>query len=459
MWSISENSEFQSEISQFQSKLTDNDKDNFKFCYNIYKSLKQQIIIAQQYFSKFNFLLEFYDLLEQFQSDKQIEEYMKSYYYLLPIIFNNSIYSGILEETSYQEEEIEKLIKFTNKLNSLEGIEQINKFFKNPDDLKLKSSIQRHSITYTDEQQICRIPYQVCYAYFYSFHLKFQQNDLYVCYQNYKKLKIALRKIKELFMQERKLYKLMDLNIKNLKSQKIPQLKLIDLNINSEQIKQSFKQKIHFFQFDQYEIEYLQQFSVFTHCIANHNFEKKNYFGLSKIAVSNNNLLQVTSQGDDYVIQFELKDLSKNEIFHKFQLKSRGLIDIQFSQNTKYFYILQSFVFTLYEVVNTSELLNLEINLDYQEERYVNARFYQNDAKLILLSDLQIKLLSFNGSNFQLDKIFNIYNITLINEIQIIEQQNSKDKIIEIKGRLNMKNSIYLQINNDFGQLIQCFIF
>ncbi|CAD8133363.1 unnamed protein product [Paramecium octaurelia] len=459
MSNMSEYSQFQSEISQFQSKLTISDKDNFKFCYNNYKTLKQQIIKAQQYFSKFNFLLEFYDLLEQFQSDKQIEEYMKLYYPLIPILFNNQIYSGILEESLFQEEEIEKLIRFTNNLKSLEGIEQINQIFKNPNDLKLRSSIQRHSIYSNNEQQICRIPYQVCYAYFYSFHLKFQQNGLYTCYQNYNKLKIALGKIKELFMQERKLYKLMDININNLKSLKIPKLKLIDLNMNSEQIKQSFKQKIHFFQFDNIEIEYLQKFSVFANCIANHNFGKKNYFELSKTTVSHNNLLQITSQGDDYVIQFELKDLEKNEILYKFQLKSRGLIDFQFSENTKYFYILQSFVFTLYEVVNTSEILNLEINLDYQEERYVNARFYQNDTKLILLSDLYIKLLSFNGSKFQLGKIFNIYNITLINEIQIIQQQNSKDNIIEIKGRLNTKNSIYLQINEDCGQLIKYFIF
>ncbi|CAD8044863.1 unnamed protein product [Paramecium primaurelia] len=458
MYSISEFSEFQSKIVHFQSKLTDNDKNNFQFCYNIYKKLKQQIKQAQQYFSKFNFLLEFYDLLEEFQRDKQIQEYMKCYYYLLPIIFNNQIYSGILESTQFQEQEVQKLLNLTNKLKSLELTEQIDKDFKNPEELKLKSSLSRHSISYHNKQQICKIPYQLCYQYFYSFHLKFQQNGLYICYQNYNKLKMALNKIKELFIQERKLYKLMELNVKNLKAQKIPKLKLIDLNVNSKQIQQNFNDKINLLQFDNFEIQYLQQFSVYAQSIINHNFEKKDHFGLSKISVSHNNQLQITSRGDDYQIQLELKDIMKNEIIYQLKQNNRGLIDIQFSENSKYFYLLQSFIFKLYDIVSKSELLNLHIDLEYQEERFLNAQLYSNDTKLILLSDLQIKLFSFNGFQFLLEQIFNIYNISLINKIQIIESENSKDKIIEIKGKLSTTNSIYLQINDDNYKLIQFYI-
>lgn len=64
---------------------------------------------------------------------------MKCYYYLLPNIFNNQIYSGILESISFEDQEIQKLLKFTEKLKNLKGIEDINNDFKNPDDLKPKS--------------------------------------------------------------------------------------------------------------------------------------------------------------------------------------------------------------------------------------------------------------------------------------------------------------------------------
>ncbi|CAD8060958.1 unnamed protein product [Paramecium sonneborni] len=448
---------FQQKIVCFQQELSDDGKNKLKFCYDNYKQLKSLIIQSQKYFSKFQFLIEFYDLLEQFQRDKQIQDYMQQYYYLLPIIFNNQIYSGILETLSYSQQEVQELLMLTKKLSKLDENLETNKTFMDPQNLKLKSILKRISINSNNYQEISQIPFQLCYQYFYLFYLKFQQNGFEVYYQNYSKLKQSLKKIKELFKQERVLYKLMNLNIQNLRSQKIPNWEPIELNIDHNKIYLGFKEKMAELQFDNQEIEFLSYFSLFCKSITNHSFAKKNYFQLPQISNSKNNQFQITSQGDDYSISFQLRDLIKNEILQQFKQKNRGLIEIQFSENSKYYFVLQTFTFSVHEVVINSNLLNLEIDLNYQEERYVNAKFYCNDQKIILISDLQIKLQSLNGSNFQIDKIFLIYNICLQNEI-LIKNTANIDKKIEIIGQLSMKRSIFIQIDEISAQLLQFYI-